>query len=110
MAVKPPTLYLLCGPASATKAALVESVKEEFGVEVISVDGVNARRGYATGDPRIDGVILDEANEVILFEIITAGMSGHSLAIDDSLGDQSVTDKYIANAKGAGMKVELLSS
>ncbi len=110
MAVKPPTLYLLCGPASATKAALVESVKDEFGVEVISVDGINARRGYATDDPRIDGSVLDETVEVILFEIITAGMSGQSLAIDDSRGDQSVTDKYIANAKGAGMKVELPSS
>lgn len=108
MAVKAPTLYLLCGPASDTKAALVESVKDEFGVEVISVDGVNARRGYPLDDPRIDDVVIAAAVEVVIFEIITAGMSGHSLAIDDSLGDQSVTDKYIANAKGAGMKVEML--
>lgn len=77
MAVKPPTLYLLCGSASASKAAVVESIKDEFDVEVV------------------------------LFEIITAGMSGQSLAINDSLGNQLVTDKYIANAKGAGMKVEL---
>jgi hypothetical protein len=47
MAVTKPTLYLLCGRASATKLALVESVKEEFAASV----------------------------EVILFEIITAGMS-----------------------------------
>lgn len=87
----------------------MESVREEFGVEVISVDGVNARRGYATGDPRIDRVILDEAVEVILFEIITAGMSGQSIAVDDTAGDQSILDRYIANAKGAGMKVEFLS-
>ncbi len=111
MAVKrPPTFFLLCGPASTTKAVLVESVKEEFGVEVISVDGVNARRGYAIGDPRVDGVILDEAVEVILFEIITAGMSDQSIAIDVTSGDQSTIDRYIANAKSAGMKVEVLTS
>ncbi len=106
--MKTPTLYLLCGPSSASKAAEVESIKSEFGVEVISIDGVNARRGYAIGDPRIDNSVIAAAVEVLLFEIITAGMSGQSLAINDSLGDQSVTDKYIANAKGAGMKVELL--
>lgn len=107
MAVEVPTLYLLCGPASAAKAALVESIKDEFGVEVISIDGVNARRGYTLGDPRINDSLLAASVEVVLFEIITAGMSGQSLAIDDSPGDQSITDKYIANAKGAGMKVEL---
>jgi len=110
MAVKVPTLYLLCGSATAAKAALVESVKGEFGVEVISVEGVSSRRGYAPGDPRIDNSVIAAAVDVILFEIITAGMSDQSLAIDDSLGDQSVTDKYIANANGAGMKVKLLSS
>lgn len=109
MALIAPTLYLLCGPSTATKSALVESTKFEFGVEVISVDGVNARRGYGLGDPRIDASVLDAAVEVVIFEIITAGMSGQSLAVNDSLGDQAVTDKYIANAKGAGMKVELLS-
>lgn len=109
MAIKAPTLYLLCGPASATKTALLESVKDEFGVEVISIDGVNARRGYPIGDTRIDDSVVDAAVEVVLFEIVTAGMSGQSLAINDSLGDQSVTDRYITNAKGAGMTVEFLS-
>jgi hypothetical protein len=108
MAVRAPTLYLLCGSASTSKSVLIESIKDEFGVEVISIDGVNARRGYALGDPRIDDSVRTASVEVVLFEIITAGMSGQSLAIDDSLGNQSVTDKYIANAKGAGMKVELL--
>lgn len=110
MAVKAPTLYLLCGPASATKSALVDSVRNEFGVDVISVEGINARRGFAVGDQRIDKSILDESAEVIIFEIITAGISGQSLAIDDTAGDQSILDQYIANAKGAGMKVELLTS
>ena len=75
---------------------------------MISVDGVNARRGYAIGDPRIDDSITDAAVEVLLFEIITAGMSGQSIAVNDVSGDQSKLDRYIANAKGAGMKVELL--
>ena len=109
MALRPPTLYLLCGPASAYKSALIESIKDEFDVEVISIDGVNTRRGYALGDPRIDESVLDASVEAVLFEIITAGMSGQSLAINDSLADQSITDRYIANAKGAGMNVELLS-
>lgn len=109
MAIKTPTLYLLCGPASAIKAAFVESVKDKFGVEVVSVANVNARRGYAIGDPRIDESVNDAAIEVILFEIITAGMAGQSIAIDETGGDQSILDRYIANAKGAGMKVELLS-
>lgn len=108
MAVKPPTLYLLPGPASATKAAFVEATKNEFGVEVTSVDGINARRGYAAGDPRIDDSVVDTAVEVIVFEIITAGMTGQSIAIDDTVGDQLVLDRYIANAKGAGMKVQVL--
>lgn len=82
----PPTLYLLCGSASAAKAALVETIKDEFRVEVISIDGVNARRGYTIGDPRIDDSVLSAAVEGVLFEIITAGMSGRSLAINDSLG------------------------
>lgn len=107
--MKTPTLYLLCGPASATKAALIESVKDEFDVEVISVDGVNARRGYAVGDPRIDESVMDAAVEVVLFEIITAGMSGQSIAVNDTIGDQSILDRYSVNAKGAGMKVEFLS-
>lgn len=109
MAVEAPTLYLLCGPASAVKSALIESIKDKFGVEVISVDGVNSRRGYAIGDSRIDDSVVDASVEVVLFEIITAGMSGQSLAINDSLGDHFVTDKYLANAKGAGMNVEFLS-
>lgn len=109
MAVKLPTLYLLCGSASITKATLVESFIGEFGVEVISIDGVNARRGFAVSDPRIDDTVVVAAVEVILFEIITAGMSDQSIAVDDTLGDQSILDRYIANAKGAGMKVKLLS-
>lgn len=110
MAVKAPTLYLLCGPASDTKAALVESVKDEFGVEVISVDGVNARRGYPLGDPRIDDVVIAAAVEVVIFEIITAGMSGQSMAINDTAGDQTILDRCIANAKGAGMGVKVITS
>lgn len=110
MAVRTPTLYLLCGSASASKSALIESIKDDFGVEVISVDGVNSRRGYAIGDPRIDDSVIDAAVEVLLFEIITAGMSGQSIAVNDTSGDQSKLDRYIANAEGAGMKVELLSS
>lgn len=105
--MRTPTLYLLCGPASATKSALVESIKDEFGVEVISIDGVNARRGYAIGDSRIDNSVIAAAVEVILFEIITAGMSGDSLAVNDTMGDQSILDRYIANAKGSSMKVDL---
>lgn len=109
MAVKAPTLYLLCGSASAAKVALIESIKDEFGVEVISIDGVNARRGYPLGDPRIDDTVIAAAVEVILFEIITAGMSGQSVAVNDTSGDQSILDRYIANARGAGMKVEVLT-
>lgn len=108
MEVKAPTLFLLCGSASAAKAALVESIKDEFGVDVISIDGVNARRGYAIGDPRVDDSVLSAAVEVVLFEIITAGMSGQSIAVNDTLGDQSILDRYCKNAKGAGMTVELL--
>ena len=106
--LKTPTLYILQGSSSVAKSVLVESIKDEFGVEVISVDGINARRGYGIGDPRIDDSVRAEAVEVVLFEIITAGMSGQSIAINDTLGDQPVIDRYIANAKGAGMKVELL--
>jgi len=106
--VKTPTLYLLCGLASAAKSALVESIKDEFGVEVISIDGVNARRGYAIGDPRIDDSVIEASVEVVLFEIITAGMSGQSIAINDTLGDRSILDRYCNNAKGAGMTVEVL--
>lgn len=109
MAVKAPTLYLLCGSASAAKAALIESIKDEFGVEVISIDGVNARRGYAADDPRIDDTVIAAAVEVILFEIITAGMSGQSVAVNDTSGNQSILDRYSANARGAGMKVEVLT-
>lgn len=108
--MKASILYLLCGSASAAKTALIESTQDEFGVEVISIDGVNARRGYAIGDPRIDDTIIAAAVEVILFEIITAGMSGQSFAVNDTSEDQSILDRYVANAKGAGMKVKLLSS
>jgi hypothetical protein len=42
MAVKASTLYLLSGPASAIKAALVDSVKDEFAVEVILFEIITA--------------------------------------------------------------------
>ena len=77
-------------------------------MEVISIDGVNARRGYSIGDPQIDDSVLAAAVEVVLFEIITAGMSGQSIAVNDTLGDQSILDRYCKNARGAGMTVELL--
>lgn len=108
--MKTPTLYLLCGPASAAKSALVESIKDEFGVEVISIDGINARRGYSICDPRIDDSVVSAAVEVILFEIITAGMSGQSIAVNDTSVDQSILDRYRENGKGAGMKVEVLTA
>jgi len=110
MAVKPPTLYLLCGFASAAKSALVESFKDEYGVEVFSIEGVNARRGYGVGDPRVDDAVLAASVEVLIFEIITAAMSGQSIAINDVDGDQSILDRYLANATGAGLKVEFLST
>lgn len=103
--MKTPTLFLLQGPSTAAKSAQIESIKN-FGVEVISVDEVNTRRGYPIGDPRIDQSVIAEAVEVVLFEIITAGMSGQSIAINDTLDDQLILDRYIANAKGAGMKIE----
>lgn len=110
MAVKKPTLYLLCGPVSAAKSAQIESFVTEHGVEVISIDAVNARRGYLSDDPRIDTSVIEDSVEVILFEIITAGMSGQSIAINDVSGDQSILDRYLAHAKGAGLKVEILSA
>lgn len=110
MALKAPTLYLICGPASVAHSVLIESVRNEFGVEVITIEEVNVRRGYASGDPRIDQTILDEAIEVIIFEIITAAMTDQSIAIVDVSGDQARLDRYIAHAEGAGMKVEVLTS
>ena len=106
MAVKKPTLYLLCGPVSAAKSAQVEFFATEHGVEVISIDAVNARRGYPSDDLRIDTSVIEESVEVILFEIITAGMSGQSIAFNDVSGDQSLLDRYRANAVGSGMRVE----
>lgn len=106
MAVKKPTLYLLCGPVSAAKSALVESFAAEHGVEVVSIETVNARRGYSVGDPRVDEAVLAASIEVILFEIITAGISGQSIAVNDVADDRSILDRYRANATGAGMCVE----
>lgn len=109
MAVKKPTLYLLCGPVSVAKSALVESFMDEYGVEVMSIEAVNARRGYALDDPRIDDAVLAASVEVLLFEIITAGMSGGSIAINDVTGNQSILDRYRANAIGSGMSVKVLN-
>jgi hypothetical protein len=110
MAVKKPILFLLCGPKSAAKSALVDSFSEKYGVEILSIEAVNARRGYAENDPRIDSAVMEASLEVLIFEIITAGMSGQSLAINDVAGDQDVLDRYRANAMGSGMQIEIRSA
>lgn len=63
---------------------------------------------YLFGDPRIDNSVIAASVEVVLFEIITAGMLGQSIAINETLGDQTIIDRYCKNAEGAGMTVESL--
>lgn len=106
--MKTPTLYLLCGPSCGDKSTFLDVLQTELGVEEISLDAINARRGYQIGDARVTDSIWAEALDVALFEVITAGMSGQSVVVNEPLSLRRQRDRYRENGKGAGMNVVLL--
>lgn len=106
--MKIPTLYLLCGPSLVGKSSLADAMRTELGVDIISADAINVRRGYELGDKRLTNDIWAQTLEIALFEVITSGMTGQSIVVDDTLCFRWIRDRYSATAKGTGMSVQLL--
>lgn len=107
MSARPPLLVATCGLAFSGKSTVARRVAEPLAAELVSLDALNAERGFDGGSV-IDDSEWERTSWMAVDRVAAVLGQGRSALVDDTFSHRFLRDRFRACAHKAGAQFAIL--
>jgi len=107
VSARPPLLVATCGLAFSGKSTLARRVAEPLAAELVSLDALNAERGFDGGSV-IDDSEWERTSWMAVDRVAAVLGQGRSAVVDDTFSHRFLRDRFRACAHKAGARFAIL--
>jgi predicted kinase len=97
------TVYAMCGLAFSGKSTVAQTVKRELGIELISLDAINAERGLQGGEGVPDKQ-WEETSLMAMDRLRALLRERHSVVVDDTFSHRFLRERCKGVADECGCR------
>ena len=106
--LRPPIVFLLCGPSLAGKSRIAALLASSFAASIICADDINAQRGLPFGAEGLPESVWGETLQLQLEQLRACAGDGRHAVVDDTLCYRWLRDRFRQQAADCGMQHRLL--